>query len=109
MGHFRNNVISVVAVRAVLAALGESKTLLAERRAAVVKTREALYGWLRERNLRYIESQANFMMIDIGRPPSEFGGRMAQLGVAGGRAFPARHHRDRPGHGEIPPGVLESL
>ena len=44
MAHFRNNVISVVAVRAVMAALGESKTLLAERRAAVVRTREALYA-----------------------------------------------------------------
>ena len=28
------------------------------------------------------------MMIDIGRPPSEFGGRMARLGVAVGRPFP---------------------
>ena len=68
MSHFRNNVISVVAVRAVMAALRDAGTLIAQRREALIRTRESLYAWLRERNLRYIESQANFMMIDIGRP-----------------------------------------
>ncbi len=88
MAHFRNNVISVVAVRAVTVALRDAGTLVAERREALLRTRESLCGWLRDRNLRYIESQANFMMIDIGRPAAEFGPRMARLGVAVGRPFP---------------------
>lgn len=88
MSHFRTNVISVVAVRAVMAALKDAGTLIPQRREALVRTRESLCTWLRERNLRYIESQANFMMIDIGRPVTEFGPRMASLGVAAGRPFP---------------------
>ena len=88
MSHFRNNVISVVAVRAVTAAVREAGTLIPQRREALIRTRESLCTWLRERNLRYIESQANFMMIDIGRPVAEFGPRMASLGVAVGRPFP---------------------
>jgi histidinol-phosphate/aromatic aminotransferase/cobyric acid decarboxylase-like protein len=43
---------------------------------------------VKERKLGYIESQANFLMIDIGRPAREFGARMARLGVAPGRPFP---------------------
>ena len=75
-------------VRAVLAALAEAKTLLPERKARIVKTRSELCSWLRQKNLRFIEPQANFMMIDIGRDPREFGGEMARRGVAVGRPFP---------------------
>jgi len=88
MAGLRNGVISIVAARAASAALAERKAVLGERRAALLRTRQALYGWLRERNLRYIESHANFLMIDVGRPSSEFGGAMARLGVAPGRPFP---------------------
>jgi len=88
MSAFRNNVISIVTARAVLAALADAATVLPERRAALARTRSALAEWLRERNLRYIDSQANFMMIDIGRPAAGFGMAMARLGVAPGRPFP---------------------
>ncbi len=88
MAHFRNNPISVVAMRAVMAALKDAGTLVAQRREALNRTRESLCVWLRGRNVRYIESQANFMMIDIGRPVADFGPRMARLGVAPGRPFP---------------------
>lgn len=86
------NPISVIALRGVMAALGESGTLLPRRREAMVRGRENLYAWLRERNLRYIESHANFMMIEIGRPAGEFGASMARLGVAVGRPFPPLDH-----------------
>lgn len=88
MSHFRNNAMSVVAVRAVMAALGEAGTLVPERRAALIRTRESLRAWLRERNFRCLDSQANFLMIDIGRPAAGFGPRMARQGVAVGRPFP---------------------
>ncbi len=84
----KNNVISIVSARAALAALGDRDRILAERRTGLLRTRAALYKWLEERGLRYIPSHANFLMIDIGRPPGEFGMKMMRLGVAPGRPFP---------------------
>ena len=87
MAPYRNNVISIVTARGVMAAIAE-KTLVAERRATLAKTRSDLCEWLRQKNLKYIEPQANFLMIDIGREVREFGRAMAQRGVAVGRPFP---------------------
>jgi histidinol-phosphate/aromatic aminotransferase/cobyric acid decarboxylase-like protein len=88
MRPFRNNVLSIVAMRAVLAALAESHTLVPERRATNARIRRDLCAWLRERDLAYIEPQANFVMIDVGRSAREFIGKMPRMGVAVGRPFP---------------------
>ena len=88
MEPFRNNVISYVTVRAVLAAIADAQKFLPERKAALLKTRRELCAWLRERNLSYIEPHANFMMIDIGRDARELIFSMPQKGVAVGRPFP---------------------
>jgi len=88
MRPFRNNVLSVIAMRAVLAALGESRTLVPERRAINSQVRRELCGWLKERGLSYIEPHANFMMIDVGRNAREFITKMPPMGVAVGRPFP---------------------
>jgi histidinol-phosphate aminotransferase len=88
MRPFRNNVLSIIAIRAVLAALGESHTLIPERCAVNAHVRAELCSWLRERKLAYIEPQANFMMIDVGRNAREFITKMPPMGVAVGRPFP---------------------
>jgi histidinol-phosphate aminotransferase len=88
MAPFRNNVISIVTVRAVLAALEESKTLIPERRAKFIRIRGELCAWLRDRGVPYIEPQANFVMIDVGRDAREFITAMPPKGVAVGRPFP---------------------
>ena len=88
MAPFRNNVISIVTARAVLAALAEARTLLPERRANLSRVRSELCAWLRERGLTYIEPQANFLMIDVGRDAREFITTMPAKGVAVGRPFP---------------------
>src|SRR5260370_33746824 len=88
MAPYRNNVISIVTARGVLAALAESKTLVPERRAKLNHTRSELCSWLGSKGIRYIEPQANFLMIDIGRDVREFAPLMAQKGVAVGRPFP---------------------
>src|SRR5262249_20419769 len=59
------NVISIVGARAAVAALKESKTMVPERRTALAHTRQDVCAWLRERDLKFIEPQANFMMIDV--------------------------------------------
>jgi histidinol-phosphate/aromatic aminotransferase/cobyric acid decarboxylase-like protein len=88
MAPFRNNVISIVTVRAVLAALEESKAFIPERRAKFIRIRGELCAWLRERGLSYIEPQANFVMINVGRDAREFISEMPSKGVAVGRPFP---------------------
>jgi histidinol-phosphate aminotransferase len=88
MRPFRNNVISIIAMRAVLAALADSRTLIPQRRAINAATRRELCAWLRERKVPYIEPQANFMMIDVGRNAREFVTKMPPMGVAVGRPFP---------------------
>jgi histidinol-phosphate/aromatic aminotransferase/cobyric acid decarboxylase-like protein len=88
MAPFRNNVISIVTVRAVLAALAESKTLIPERRTNYIRIRRDLCAWMRERGLPFIDPQANFVMIDVGRDAREFISAMPPKGVAVGRPFP---------------------
>ena len=82
------NVVSIVSARAVVAALNNRDTILPERKAGFAKTRRELCTWLRERNVKYIEPNANFMMIDTGRNAREFISAMPKLGVAPGRPFP---------------------
>jgi histidinol-phosphate/aromatic aminotransferase/cobyric acid decarboxylase-like protein len=84
----RMNVISIVSARAVVAALAERQKFLPGRKADLAKTRSELCAWLRERGVKYIEPNANFMMIDVGRNAREFISAMPRLGVAPGRPFP---------------------
>lgn len=85
---FRNNVISIVAVRAVLAAIADAQNFIPERRAKLLKTRHELCRWLDERKVPYIQPHANFMMIDVGRDARELIAAMPSKGVAVGRPFP---------------------
>jgi histidinol-phosphate aminotransferase len=82
------NVISYVSAQAVVAALKDREKIVPERRASLAKTRRELCGWLRERNVKYIEPHANFLMIDTGRNAKEFISGMPKLGVVPGRPFP---------------------
>ena len=82
------NVISYVSARAVVAALQDRESILRERKATLAKTRRELCAWLRERNVKYIEPHANFLMIDTGRNAREFISTMPRMGVAPGRPFP---------------------
>ena len=91
MAPFRNNVISIVTARAVLAAIAD-KSIVTERKASLVRTRSELCSWLKSKDIGYIEPQANFLMVDVQRDTREFGREMAQRGVAVGRPFPPLDH-----------------
>jgi len=82
------NVISIVSARAVVAALADREKLLPARKSSLAKTRGALTAWLHERNVNFIEPNANFLMIDVGRDAHEFITKMPAMGVAVGRPFP---------------------
>jgi histidinol-phosphate aminotransferase len=88
MAPFRNNVISIVTARGVLAALGDREAILGGRVARFRKVRDDLTDWLRSKNLKYIEPHANFIMIDTGRDVRTISGPMVAKGVAVGRPFP---------------------
>ncbi len=88
LGPLRMNVISIVSARAVTAALGDQQNILRERHASLARTRRELCAWLRERRVNFIEPQANFIMIDVGRNAREFIETMPRMGVAPGRPFP---------------------
>jgi histidinol-phosphate aminotransferase len=70
------NVISIVAARAIVAALADRDNI------------RELTTWLRERDLKFIEPNANFLMIDVGRNAREFITALPKIGVAPGRPFP---------------------
>ena len=84
----RMNVISIVSARAVVAALENREQVLPERKASLTKTRGEVCAWLRDRGVKYIDPNANFMMIDCGRNAKEFISAMPPMGVAPGRPFP---------------------
>jgi histidinol-phosphate aminotransferase len=88
MTPFRNAVISVVSARAVAAAIDLGPKFVDERREKMTRTRSELCAWLKQKNLRYIESQANFVMFEAGRDIKELGPAMLAKGVAVGRPFP---------------------
>jgi len=88
MEPFRDTVVSIVGARAALAALLQGPRFLEQRRAVFTKIRADLCAWLKAKNVAHIESQANFVMIDIGRDPREFGLAMLKKGVVVGRPFP---------------------
>jgi histidinol-phosphate/aromatic aminotransferase/cobyric acid decarboxylase-like protein len=88
MAPFRNNVISIVTARGVLAALADRDSILADRVTRFRKVRDDLTAWLRSKNLKYIDPHANFLMIHLGRDVRTVSGPMVSKGVAVGRPFP---------------------
>ena len=88
MAPYRNNVISIVSVRAVLAALELGPQLVQERKSKIVHTRTELCEWMSHKNIKFIPPQANFVMIETGRDALEVQSAMLAKGVAIGRRFP---------------------
>ena len=88
MAPLRINVVSIVSAKGVVAALRDRQNILRDRKAAMSRTRRELCAWLKDRKVGYIEPQANFIMIDVGRNAREFISKMPAMGVAPGRPFP---------------------
>lgn len=86
---YRNNVISIIGVRAVLAALDLGPNLIEERRARIALTRSDLTQWCRKKEIKYIEPHGNFIMIDTGRDVSKVSAALVAKGVVPGRPFPS--------------------
>jgi len=87
MQPYRNNVVSILSVRAAMAALALGDSFVAERRARRVRIRTELCSWLASKGFRYIPPHANFVLIDIRREVQDVIPKMLAQGVAVGRRF----------------------
>jgi len=63
------------------------KDLVAQRRALNQRRREDVFTFLEKKGVKYIPSQANFFMMEVGRPGSEFASAMAREKVIIGRIW----------------------
>ncbi len=64
------------------------KGLVAERRATNRKIRQDTFAFLEKKGVKYIPSEANFFMMEVGKPGNDFAQAMAQNGVIIGRVWP---------------------
>jgi histidinol-phosphate aminotransferase len=89
MQPFRNNVISILGVRAAAAAVQLGDSFIEERRTRRNRIRAEFCSWLDERSFRFIQPHGNFVLIDIQRDVKDAIPRMLADGVAVGRRFAA--------------------
>ena len=53
-------------------------TIVPARKAETARVRKALYAWLDARGMRYLPAEANFVMIEVGRPGGEVQAALAK-------------------------------
>ena len=67
----------------------KSKTLVPERRAINKQIREDTFEFLQKKGVKYVPSETNFFMMEVGRPGQEFAQAMADNKIFIGRVWPA--------------------
>lgn len=67
----------------------KSKTLVPERRAINKRIREDTFEFLQKKGVKYVPSETNFFMMEVGRPGQEFAQAMADNKIFIGRVWPA--------------------
>jgi len=71
------------------ASLQASKKLVPERRKIIGDTREEVCAWLDKKNIKYVPSVSNKVMIETGRPGGEVFAAMLKEKVVIGRTWPS--------------------
>jgi len=66
----------------------KAKNLIAERRGINKRVRENTFEFLEKKNVKYILSETNFFMMEVGRPGADFARDMASNKVFIGRVWP---------------------
>jgi histidinol-phosphate/aromatic aminotransferase/cobyric acid decarboxylase-like protein len=88
MNPYGNGRVPVTGAACALASL-KVKSLVPERRALNKQIREDTFAYLEKKNIKYIPSETNFFMMEVGRPGAEFSQAMADNKVIIGRIWPA--------------------
>jgi histidinol-phosphate/aromatic aminotransferase/cobyric acid decarboxylase-like protein len=76
-----------VTALACAAASVKVKNLVAERRAILKRIRQDTFEFLEKKGVQYIPSEANFFMMEVKRPGTEFAQAMAEQKVIIGRVW----------------------
>jgi histidinol-phosphate aminotransferase len=93
-----------LAVAAAVASLDDPAHIEAER-GRNREAREFATQFFRDRGFKVMDSQANFLFVDIGRPAKEFKEACARRGVLVGRAFPPLEKT----HARVSIGTIEEM
>ena len=67
----------------------KSKSLIATRRTLNAQIRTDTFEFLDKKGAKFVPSEANFFMVEVGRPGREFSDAMAKNGVVIGRVWDA--------------------
>ena len=65
------------------------KGLVAERRGINKRIREDVFAFLEKKNIKYVPSETNFFMMEVGRPGQEYAKAMADQKIMIGRVWQA--------------------
>jgi histidinol-phosphate aminotransferase len=93
-----------LAVAAAIAALEDPAHIEAER-ARNVEARGFATGFFRDRGYKVMDSQTNFLFVELGRPAREFKEACAKLGLLVGRPFPPLEKT----HARVSVGTLDEM
>src|SRR4051812_46061969 len=80
--------LNVLAIQAGIAAIQQDTSFTAAERARNQAVRDFTMQWFADRGMQPTDSQANFMLVNIGRPAKEFRDACRKKGVAVARDFP---------------------
>jgi histidinol-phosphate aminotransferase len=80
--------LNVLALHAGIAAVGQDASYLANERARNKAVRDYTARWFTDRGMKPTDSQANFMLVNIGRPAKEFREACKAKNVLVARDFP---------------------
>jgi histidinol-phosphate aminotransferase len=79
--------IPITAVAAGTASI-RTPAFIPERRRMIAESRESVFNFLEQKKFSYIPSNANFFLLETGRPGAEFGAAMLKEKIAVGRTWP---------------------
>jgi histidinol-phosphate aminotransferase len=80
--------LNVLAMQAGVAAIQQDPSTIAAERERNKAVRELTMKWFADRGMKPTDSQANFVLVNIGRPAKAFREACAKQGVLVGRDFP---------------------
>jgi histidinol-phosphate aminotransferase len=66
----------------------KAKGLVAERKAINSRIRANTFAFLEKKGIKYIPSETNFFMMEVGRPHAEFARALAEQKIFVGRVWP---------------------
>src|SRR5581483_2578161 len=97
--------LNVFGMAAAAAAISQDASFTQNERERNKKVRDFAMGWFKERGMKPMDCQANFMFVDIGMPAKDFRDACRAKNVLVGRDFPPYEKT----HARISLGTMEEM